>query len=166
MTFDDYKAKKLNLEVDAKLEKHKIKVNDFINKSEIVVKHKNKKYVYKKNEIYGIRDNKGLDYRFLNNIEYLISQTDIIYIYIKENVEQKGKGKNSENKYISKYFFSKTGDSEILELTVENIKKTFPDNHKMHDAIDEKFKNPIDLYEYDNFHKSYKVIRFLNEYLK
>ncbi len=161
MSFADYTASKLNLEVDYTTEKHKIKVIDFFNKSEINVIHKDKKYTYKKSEIYGIRDGKGNDYRFYNDLEYLISQTDTIYIYKKESTEHVGGGKNHHTTQVTKYFFSKTGNSEILALTKENLKKTFPENHKMHDALEMMFKSDSELTEYDNFHKSYKVVRFL-----
>lgn len=161
MSFADYTASKLNLEVDYTTEKHKIKVIDFFNKSEINVIHKDKKYTYKKSEIYGIRDGKGNDYRFYNDLEYLISQTDTIYIYKKESTEHVNGGKNQHTTQVTKYFFSKTGNSEILALTKENLKKAFPENHKMHDALEMMFNSDSELTEYDNFHKSYKVVRFL-----
>jgi adenine-specific DNA methylase len=161
MSFADYAAKKLNLEVDYTLEKHKIRINDFINKTEITVIHKEKKYTFKKNEIYGIRDGKGNDYRFSENAEYKIVQTDTLYIYTKEETVQSGNSKNYQRSQVTKYYFSKTGSSDIMELTKENLKKAFPEDHKLHDALDMMFKSDNDLSEYDNFHKSYKVVRLL-----
>jgi len=165
-SFADFQAKKLDLAVDVTKEKHKIKVHDFINKTEIDVIHDNKKYTFKKKDIYGIRDVKGDDYRFYNDIEYQIVQVDTIYIYTKSKDINSSNGKNRQTKHVTEYFLSKTGDSDILILNAENIKKAFPDNHKMHDALDMMFKGDNDLTEYDRFHKSYKVVRFLKKNLK
>ncbi|MFN8254185.1 MAG: hypothetical protein U0W24_00755 [Bacteroidales bacterium] len=161
MSFADFKANKLNLEVDYTKEKHKIKINEFLNKSEIDVIHQDKKYSFKKKEVYGIRDGKGADYRFFNDLEYRILQTDTIYIYSKNETVKTGNSKNQRTSQVTKYFFSKSGDSELLALTYENLKQAFPENHKMHDALEMMFKSDSDLAEYDKFHKSFKVIRFI-----
>ncbi len=165
-SFSDFQARKLDLSVDVTKEKHKIKVHDFINKTEIDVIHNDKRYTFKKKDIYGIHDVKGDDYRFYNDQEYLIAQADTIYIYTKSEDINSTNGKNRQTKHITEYFFSKIGDSDILKLTADNLKKSFPENHKMHDALDMMFKRNNDLVEYDKFHKSYKVIRFLKEELK
>ncbi len=161
MSFADFKAQKLNLEVDYTKVKHKIKSNDFLNKSKIDVIHMDKKYTFKKKEVYGIRDGNGADYRFFNDLEYRILQTDMIYIYSKIETVQSGNAKTHQTKQVTKYFFSKTGDSDVLALTIENLKQAFPENHKMHDNIDMMFKSDNDIAEYDKFHKSFKVIRFI-----
>ena len=165
-TFADFKAKRLELSVDVTKEKHKIRVHDFINKTEIDVIHNDMKYTFKKKDIYGIRDVKGDDYRFYNDQEYLIAQVDTIYIYTKSQDINSTNGKNRQTKHISEFFFSKTGDSEILKLTADNLKKSYPDNHKMHDALDMMFKSESDLAQYDTFHKTFKVVRFLKGEMK
>jgi len=64
-------------------------------------------------------------------------------------------------RYAPKYYFS-TGDaSELRLLTKDNLKAAFPGNHKFHDALDATFKEDKNLYEYDNFHKMYKVNHLL-----
>ena len=165
-TFSDFQAKKLDLSIDVTKEKHKIRVHDFINKTEIDVIHNDKKYTFKKKDIYGIRDVKGDDYRFYNDLEYQIVQVDTIYIYTKTKDINSSNGKNRQTKHITEYFFSKTGDSDIYSLTSENLKKAFPDNHKMHDGLDMMFKSETDLTQYDQFHKTFKVVRFLNGKMK
>lgn len=161
-SFSDFQAKNLDLSVDVTKEKHKIKVHDFINKTEIDVIHNDKKYTFKKKDIYGIRDVKGYDYRFYNDLEYQIAQVDTIYIYTKSKDINSSNGKNRQTKHVTEYFFSKTGDSDIYSLTTENLKKAFPDNHKMHDSLDMMFKSEADLNQYDQFHKTFKIVRFLN----
>ena len=163
MSFADYKTNKLNLEVDYTKEKHKIKINEFLNKSEIDVIHQDKKYTFKKKEVYGIRDGKGADYRFYNDIEYRILQTDTIYIYSKNETVKTGNSKSQRTTVVTRYFFSKSGDSELQALTYENLKQAFPDNHTMHNSIEMMFKSESDLSAYDKFHKTYTIVKFLKE---
>ena len=166
-TFADFLSKKLDLAVDVTKSTHKIKIHEFFNKSEIDVIHDDgKKYTFKKKDIYGVRDLNGNDFRFLYDQEYQIEQADIIFIYTKPADYIVGGGKSQQTKHVTEYFFSKTGESEILKLTLENTKEAFPENHKMHDALDMMFKSESDLAEYDSFHKTFKVVRFLKEHLK
>lgn len=58
-----------------------------------------------------------------------------------------------------KYFFSKDAGSDIEELTRDNLKAAFPDNHAFDDAVDNQFRADDELYAYDNFHKCYKLNR-------
>ena len=58
-------------------------------------------------------------------------------------------------------YFSKGGNKDIKVLTLMNLKATFPENHKLHDAIDAQFKTDASLSEYDQFHKHYKINHFL-----
>lgn len=161
-TFADFQAKKLDLAVDVTKAKHKIKVHEFFNKSEIDIIHSdNKKYTFKKKDIYGVRDLDGNDFRFYDDKEYQIAQVDIIFVYTKPTDYIVGGGKNQQTKHITEYFFSKTGESAILKLTMDNVKKAFPENHKLHDALDAMFKSESELVQYDQFHNTYKVVKFL-----
>jgi len=45
----------------------------------------------------------------------------------------------------------------VLPLTRADLKRAFPDNHKLHDGIDQTFTSDSDLAQYDSFHKMYKV---------
>ncbi len=47
------------------------------------------------------------------------------------------------------YYFSSSASSEVKELTLTNLKKAFPDNHKFHDALDAEFKSDSELALYD-----------------
>jgi len=70
------------------------------------------------------------------------------------------------DKYAPKYFFT-TGSSDVLqELTKMNLKKTFPNDHEFHDALDVNFREDKDLVNYDDFHKMYKLNRVYNNTVK
>lgn len=63
------------------------------------------------------------------------------------------------DKYAPVYFFT-TPDSDVLmELTKNNLKKAFPNNHEFHDALDTNFHKDSELINYDEFHKTYKLNR-------
>jgi hypothetical protein len=56
-----------------------------------------------------------------------------------------------------KYYFSIKGDSKILELSGDNIKAAFPNDHVLHDMIDAQVNNAQDIASYDSFHKMFKI---------
>ena len=59
----DFEQGKLALESDPKLESHKIKLNEFFDMPCIAVRHHGETHRYQKNEIFGVRDGVGTDYR-------------------------------------------------------------------------------------------------------
>jgi len=97
-----------------------------------------------KDSTFGYRDCKQNDYRFYREYdhEYQILETKSI---------------------ISSYFFSTTLNSEILPLTVANLKRTFPGNLKFHDKLNTEFNGATDIAVYDNEHKMYKVNYLLSQ---
>ena len=48
-----------------------------------------------------------------------------------------------------------------MPLTMENLKKAFPENHKFHDDLTAQFKNDKELMAYDSFHKKTKLNHLL-----
>ncbi len=55
------------------------------------------------------------------------------------------------------YFFSTDAASAPQVLTKANLKAAIPENHKLHDALDAQFASDMELYDYDSFHKMYKL---------
>jgi hypothetical protein len=159
-TYSDYSAGKMEYGIDCATEKHKIILNDFLGKDFITVVHEGKRYDLKKNEIWGYQlcDDKVI--RFQGKEHFQLQDKGVLWIYIQQNV-QSGNPKTGGSKTVSTYYYSKSGDTEIKELSLLNIKATYPDNHMLHDAIDTQFKSDASLNEYDQFHKNYKINHFL-----
>ena len=155
MSAKDYQDKKLSLEINCDSTKHKIKLHDFFSKPYIDVIHEGKKYHYMKDSIFGYRDCDGNDFRFDDKREYQIMESDTITIY-RIQVAQGGKGAIP---LVSEYYFSSKLDGAILSLTLNNLKTSYPANHKFHDTLDMQFKDGFNLSEYDSFHKTYKIGR-------
>jgi hypothetical protein len=61
------------------------------------------------------------------------------------------------DKYAPKYYFVTKSNDKLQDLSLDNLKKAFPDSHSFHDALDENFKVDGDLINYDSFHKMYKL---------
>ncbi len=156
LTFKDYLNNTLSYEINCKTEKHVIRTNDFLNQSYITVIHQGIKVKLQKDSIYGfISCNKPL-VRFQDNMEYYLAEKGKVWIFYKlVNVSQ-GKGFKS----VPHYYFCTKGDGLLVELTINNLKKTFPANHKLHDMLDAQFQTN-DIGEYDSFHKMFKVNHLL-----
>jgi hypothetical protein len=160
-SFDDYKTGKMEYGIDCATEMHKIKLNDFWGKDYITVVHNEKAYNLKKAEIWGFQLCDEKIVRFQGKVDFQVSEKYILWIYTKQTL-QAGNPKNTASKYITSYYFSKDGDGKILELTLDNVKAAFPDNHKLHDAIDAQFTSVASLSEFDEFHKRFKINHFLD----
>ncbi len=151
----DYIHHKLSLAINCKTQKHKINDEMIFHPKEISVKHNGTAYKYPKDSVYAIKYCDGSIVRIYDNSEYpLINPDEAIMIY-KMISGSAGKGGSST----TNYYFSKDANSKLSDLTILNIKKAFPDNHKFHDALDAEFKSNDELAQYDSFHKVYKINR-------
>jgi len=157
-TYSDFTAGKMEYGIDCATEKHKIKLNDFLDKDYITVIHDGKPYNLKKAETWGYQlcDEKVV--RFQGKDHFPLDDKGVLWIYTKQSVEIVA---HARTKTITTYYFSKGGNKDIKVLTLMNLKATFPENHKLHDAIDAQFKTDASLSEYDQFHKHYKINHFL-----
>ena len=157
ITSEDFQNRKLSYAVNYRTEKHKIKDNILFNTDKIVVKHKGETYTLLKSSTYGYRNTKGVEFRFIDNKEYKVlnpGQSPLIYFY--QHPAHTSKELN-RGLYQPEYYFSKDANSAVQDLTLTNVKATFPENHKLHDALDAQFKSDKELYTYDRFHKTYKL---------
>ena len=141
----------------------KIILNQLLASSNIKIVENSKIVELKKNEIFGYCDKNNQDFRFYNNELYKIVINDYLFIYsfYSSSNEEKGKG------WIKKqtYYFSITGNSELVPLTVANLKKAFPNNLKFHDLLDD-VKSDEDLCHTDEYTHDIKVNYLLKKSLK
>ena len=154
---EDFRSRKLSYAINYKTEKHKIKNNILFNDDKIVVKHKGETYTLLKSYTYGYRNTKGVEFRFIDNKEYkVLNPGEPLLIYFYQHPAHTGRDA-SRGLYQAEYYFSKDAASPLQTLTLTNVKATFPENHKLHDALDAQFKRDKELYTYDSFHKMYKL---------
>ena len=159
-SFADFKTGKMEYGINCATEMHKIKLNDFWGKDYITVIHDGKPYDLKKAETWGFKLCDEKIVRFQGKEDFQVSEKALLWIYAKQTL-QAGNPKNTASKYITSYYFSKDGDGKILELTLNNVKAAFPENHKLHDALEMQFPASASISEFDNYHKKFKINHYL-----
>ncbi|MCB9352352.1 MAG: hypothetical protein H6573_33400 [Lewinellaceae bacterium] len=161
MNSEDFTNGVLNHSIDCAMEKHKI----FAPKKKNVIKvvREGQKYKYEKSNIYGYKDCQGKDYRFFDGQNYQVNEIGKVVIY-QQGVSKPAIGEDPGA--VAKFFFSKGLDEDIIPLTLMNLKEAFPENHPFHDALDAYFSGNTPVSSYDEFHKTYKVNRILEENLR
>lgn len=161
LTAEDYTTGQLASEGDCGARGHRVELHDVLGKSFIDVTHDGKTQKYEKRQLYGFRSCDGKDYRFVDNDEYEILESLGVSIYERELPTQSPKDAARGLPRGFRYFFSVGAGGQVVPLTVENLKRAFPDNHAFHDALDMMFHSNDDLTRYDTFHKMFKVNRLL-----
>ncbi|HXU27086.1 MAG TPA: hypothetical protein VN698_07630 [Bacteroidia bacterium] len=153
ITKEDFKNNRLTEETDCQNDKETFKKHDFFSKAEFTVTHKGKKKTYLKKDIYAYRDCENVVWRFYQNKEYEIMETNNIYIYaIRKLVVN---GETIERDPV--YYFSKGPLGDIKKLSVPNLKLEFANNQTFHNLLDAEFKAPNVVEMYDAAHKTYEV---------
>jgi len=157
LTAADYQEGRLAFEGDCGSKTHKLALHDVLNKSYVDVTHESEKRRYAKSDLFGFRACDGRDYRFGSNFQYQILESRELYIYARGIPVNYGKGYRT----IQEYYFSVGPEGQILALTLENLKQALPNNHRFHDSLDATFGPEREPWEYDEFHKMFKVNRLL-----
>ena len=153
LTAADYKNGRLSFEGDCGSQEHKLELHDVLHKSYIHVTHETEKRRFAKIDLFGFRACDGRDYRFASNLEHEILEARELYIYSRDVYVSHGRGRHT----VRGYFFSAGAEGPVLALTKENLKKTFPDNQKFHEALDATFGAKQKLSEYDETQKMFRV---------
>lgn len=155
-TYEDYVNQKMAYSIDCKTQKHKIKLNEFLDKPYITVIHEGMSHKIPKDSVFGYQLCDGNLVRFAENTDYHLIEKGDVWLYKKLMVKApKGGAEPNLN------FFAVTGEGKPIPLTTENLKKAFPENHKFHDALSAQFANEKDLMVYDSFHKKTKLNHLL-----
>ena len=153
---DDFENNKLSYASNTAPETNKIRFNEFFDKPFITVNQEGKKEQIFKDEVFAYK-NKGNIVRTSNFTSYNFAGKGVIWIYYKDLNVSKGKGIRRERKY----FYSTSGNSEIIPLTIFNLKKSFPHNHLFHDFLNAQFRYDNELSAYDGFERKYKINHIL-----
>ena len=159
MSAVDFTNKKLTYGINCKTENHKIKLNNFFNRDYITVIHEGNKYNISKDSVFGFKTCNGSSYRIADKIDYTILNADdnlLLYEFIPMSAPK--------NPQPPVHKFSKGADGPMLDLTIENVKNIYPDNHLFHDEIENTFRSNSSLLSYDRYHKQYKLVRLFIKY--
>jgi hypothetical protein len=150
---DDFALNRLTNQIDCVSKGESIKVDNlFTASSNILIKENGKKYTVPKSAYYGYRDCNNKAYRFIGNTVFEIVDTAGFYMY-KRSFVTGGKGGTR----VTQYFFSKTGNDELVALTKQNMESAFSSNTQFRYALESEFNSDKELVNYDSYLKSYKV---------
>lgn len=148
----DFLGHRLTLAVDCKTETHKLRMNEFIGQPYVTVVHGGKPYQVAKDSLFGFRDCEGQSYRFATDYYHLpiLNPDEELLLY---RMTQLAAGKNPGREQV---YFSASAAAPIQVLTLLNVKRAFPDNHRFHDLLDAQIGNG-DLTAYDQMHRMTKI---------
>jgi hypothetical protein len=97
--------------------------------------------------------------RIFNNNNYTILEIATIVIYQRAIIQNKSVIPEIQ------YYFSCSTETDILPLSLENLAKTYKENHQIYQMLDLRFSNrEHELSEFDTIHKTYKVNYWLAQY--
>ncbi|MBA3827641.1 MAG: hypothetical protein H0X33_01775 [Taibaiella sp.] len=156
-----YKTHTLSYETPCNQSKNKIRIHNIFGYGAAVTVIKDgEKHILRKKDLYGYVDCNNATYRFYLNTEYRIVDAGNIYIYTQE--EYVSQYKNS-SRTIYHFYFSTAPDTEILPLTLQNLKHAYTGNEKFHDMLDLYFTD-LSLSSYDEAHKMYRLNYLFEKY--
>ncbi len=163
MSWQDYQAGKLSNVLNCDSKPVKIKLHHFFSSTCIYIQQGEQEVRFCKDSIFGYRDCAQNTFRFYktNDDEYRIVENQNIVIYTSDIPVTDIPGKTI--KLIPGWFFSASISSDILPLTINNLKRAFPNNLKFHDFLDVEFNSSQNISEYDTIHKMYKVNYLFNK---
>jgi hypothetical protein len=149
LTVQDYKAGKLSYIPEAGA---KLKLNEFLGGSHISLVTGGKKIRLSKSEIFGYRDG-GKDYRLYKNEAYQVLDTAGFTLYSHVQMMPQGKGYAQ----VEKYFYSTGTAAEVLNLTIANVFRSFPEQNDFRYSIRNYFHGDADLMTYDSVNREYQL---------
>ena len=149
LTEQDYKSDKPSVCLDTK---DRIQLNEFFAGKYVTVRCQGQITKLSKNDIYGYRL-QSENFRLFNNEAYKIIDTSGFQLYSRKKLSIKGKGYS----HVTKYFYSVGTQKPILNLTIENLLGSFPDQTNFRYSIQNSFYKDGDLMAYDKQAGQYKI---------
>ncbi|HTB07288.1 MAG TPA: hypothetical protein VK806_10085 [Bacteroidia bacterium] len=162
-TAQDFKDGKLSFPMNCDSASGRMKLHHFVSGKYVSITKNKINYKLSKDSIFGYRNCKGQDYRFFENhsYEYQIAEAKSIVIYLALLADPTYTGKGI--KLAPTYFFSKTLNSDIMPLTMSNLKLAFAGNTKFCNMLDGEIKSDKDLSVYDETYKMYRINYLLSQ---
>lgn len=103
----------------------------------------------------------GTEVRIVNGDSYRMVRAEPLVLYARGRNVLSGK----RFAVVVDHFFSTSPTSPVQPLTLEMLKRTYPDNHKFHDLLTLAFRSDTELLRYDEHHNEYLVARLLRQSL-
>ncbi|MGK2861397.1 MAG: hypothetical protein ACSLE0_05655 [Chitinophagaceae bacterium] len=134
----------------------KIRFHEFIEKPFITVIQNGTKEKLFKDEIFAYKNRKNI-IRTWNFTKYNLVSKGVFWLYSREIYPTRGKGVKKERKY----FYSLSGESEIIPMTIYNLKKSFPNNQLFHGFLEARFRSNSGISPFNSVEANIGINRFL-----
>jgi hypothetical protein len=99
--------------------------------------------------------------RVVDGRTYRVIRAEPLYLYELDRLVPSGKRVLT----VADRYFSTAADAPLHALTLNELKRAYPDNHKFHDILSIAFANDAELTRWDAFHHEYLVARLLRQTL-
>ena len=152
LTEKDFENQHLSYSVNDESKTNKIQFHEFFNRPFVTIKNNGRNLKLFKEDFFAYQK-KGRVVRTQHFVSYTFAEKGVIYIYFKDMNVSTGKG----SKMGRKYYYSVSGKSDILPLTVYNLKRSFPGKANFHHFLDAQFRRDSELAKFDDFQKKFKV---------
>ncbi len=124
----------------------------------VVARHGIQAREFAKAAIFGFRACDGADVRFVHSTNCRVVRAPPLYLYEHEYRVSAGKGGSQP---VTDYAFSTTAGDSVRPLTMDALKRAYPENHRFHELLDLAFRSDKELIRYDDFHHECRVARLL-----
>jgi hypothetical protein len=148
----DFENKKISYSTQDPLVKNRIQFHELLNRPYVTIKSNGDRTRLFKEDIFAYQ-NKGRIVRTVNFVSYTLLEKGPLWIYFRDMNAPQGKGSQREKKY----YYAISSKDEIRPLTINNLKKTFPDKYLFHHLLDAQFRSDKDLAAFDRFKNKFKV---------
>jgi hypothetical protein len=150
---DDFARNQLSYAGDCTGGNCQVRLHELFGSSTVDLICNGKKRSFAKDKIYGYRDCKDLNYRFLGQSSYQILDTAGFYLYSINKLVQGEKIARPQ----TLYYFSVPPNGPVQELTLANLERSFAGNAKFRYHLEAQFKSDKGLIAYDDLLKTYKI---------
>ncbi len=156
ITEQDFKTGKLSYTLGAG---DKLLLNDFLSGKNVTIISHGQKTRLAKSQMYGYNQN-GQSYRFYQGEVYRVLDTAGFMLYRHNQLAQQGKGL----KQVESYFYSIDAATPVLNLTMDNIDKSFAAQTNFRYSVNSFFQQGGNLMTYDKVNRQYQIKYLYMEY--
>ena len=158
-TAADFLTGRLDFAIDCRREQHRIDRHTWRGRPYVDVTHGGARSRLAKRDLYGVRDCDGTVVRFAGGHEYtVLAAAPVGTLYARAVVAPAAKGVRP----VTTYHFSRAAGDSLVPLTRAAVKDAFPDDHALHDRVDETFRSDEELAAFDARHGQYRLLRVLD----
>lgn len=152
----DFEAGRLADAIACESESQPVRPDAFSGTTVVAMPGRSRETRYAKADIFGFRACDGTEVRFVRGASFRLVRAPPLYLYEHAYRVPTGKG---GSRLIVDYAFSTTAADSVRSLTLDAMKRAYPENHRFHDLLDLAFRRDDELIQYDDFHHAYRVAR-------